>query len=114
MPGKPCVIGAVGEKDAVLALRAVGIRVLAAETPEQAAAAVFRLAQDGVPVIFITEKAARGIPETLEKYQDDPRVAIIPVPGGGGTDGFGMQRVRASVLKAVGADILLGDNAKEQ
>ena len=47
-------MGVVGERDAVLAFKAVGMRVIAVETPEQTTAALHRLATEGVPVIFIT------------------------------------------------------------
>jgi V/A-type H+/Na+-transporting ATPase subunit F len=113
MPDKKTVIGAVGERDAVLAFRAVGMRVISAVTPEEVSSAVFRLASDGVPVIFITESAARRIPETLERYAGDPLVTIIPIPGTQGSDGYGMERVKANVIKAVGADLLLNKDMEE-
>ena len=62
-------MGVVGERDAVLAFKAVGMRVIAVETPEQTTAALHRLATEGVPVIFITESCARQVPEALEKYK---------------------------------------------
>lgn len=114
MAGKPCQIGVVGERDAVLAFRALGMRVIPAETAQEAATAVQRLAREGVPVIFITEKAARAIPQMLDRYREDARIALIPIPGSGGSDGYGMERLRASVLRAVGADILPGNNSKER
>lgn len=100
------MMGVVGERDAVLAFQAMGMRVMPAETPEAIASAVFRLAGEGVPVIFMTERAARLSPETLERYKTSARPVLIPIPGSQGTDGFGMQRVRANVEKAIGADIL--------
>jgi V/A-type H+/Na+-transporting ATPase subunit F len=113
MPDKRTVIGAVGERDAVLALRAVGMRVIPAATAEEVSSALFRLAGDGVPVIFITESAARRVPEMLERYAGDPLVTIIPIPGTQGSDGYGMERVRANVIRAVGADLLLSKDMEE-
>ncbi|MDR0896985.1 MAG: V-type ATP synthase subunit F [Oscillospiraceae bacterium] len=100
------VMGVVGERDAVLAFKAMGMRVIPAETPDAIAAAVFRLAEDGVPVIFITERAAQLSPESLERYKTSASTVLIPIPGSQGTDGFGMRRVKANVEKAIGADIL--------
>ena len=71
--------------------------------------AVHRLLQEGVRVIFITEQAARKGFETFERYKNDPSVTLIPVPGSAGSDGLGMERVRANVEKAIGANILLDD-----
>lgn len=122
--GKGCVIymadgagnnakmGVVGERDVVLAFKAIGMRVIPTQTPEEATAALFKLAKEGVAVIFITESTARQVPEALERYKTDPAVAIIPIPGSQGADGFGLGRVRANVEKAIGADILF-NNEKE-
>ena len=106
------MMGVVGERDAVLAFKAIGMRVVPTQTPEETAAALFKLAREGVPVIFITESAARQAPEALERYKTSPEVAIIPIPGSQGADGFGLSRVRANVEKAIGADILF-NNEKE-
>lgn len=99
-------MGVVGERDVVLAFKAMGMKVVPAETPEAIQAAVFAMAQEGIPVIFITERAARLVPETLDRYKASAQPAIIPIPGSQGTDGFGMRRVKANVEKAIGADIL--------
>ncbi len=100
------IMGVVGERDAVLAFKAMGMKVVPAETPAAIASAVFHLAEEGVPVIFITERAARLSPETFERYKASVSPVLIPIPGSQGTDGFGMQRVKANVEKAIGADIL--------
>lgn len=102
-------MGVVGERDVVLAFEAMGMRVIPAETPQTVSAAVFKLAEDGIRVIFITERAARLAPETLERYKASAATVLIPIPGSQGTDGFGMERVRANVEKAIGADILFNE-----
>lgn len=104
------VMGVVGERDVVLAFNAMGMRVRPAETPEAIHSAVFELAEMGVPVIFITERAARLVPETLERYRTSAATVIIPIPGSQGTDGFGLERVKANVEKAIGADILFNSD----
>lgn len=112
MAGK--VMGVVGERDAVLAFKAIGMKVIPTQTPEETTAALYRLVKEGVPVIFITESAARKVPEALERYKTSPDTAIIPIPGSQGADGFGIQRVRANVEKAIGADILFNNDRKEE
>jgi V/A-type H+-transporting ATPase subunit F len=79
---------------------------VACERAEEVSRAVNRLAKDGAQVIFITERAAALIPETLDKYRSQPLPAIIPIPGSRGNTGFGMRQLRANVEKAIGADIL--------
>ena len=107
-------MGVVGERDAVLAFKALGMRVIAVSTPEETTKALHRLYSEGIPVIFLTETCAQQVPETLERYKTDPKCAVIPIPipGSQGTDGYGMRRVKANVEKAIGADILF-NNEKE-
>ena len=81
-----------------------------AETDVEVAQAVHQLVLSGVRVIFITERAARNGAETFQKYQTDPAVTLIPIPGSAGSDGLGMRRVHANVEKAIGADILFDDH----
>lgn len=107
-------MGAVGERDAVLCFKAVGMQTIATETPEETARALFTLTRQGVKVIFITEHAASQAPEALERYQHDPQVAVIPIPGGEGASGYAMARLRANVEKAIGADILFGNNESQK
>lgn len=107
-------IGAVGEEDVILAFRAVGAVTAAADSPQEAQMAVHRLLSEGIPLIFITERAARMIPEVMERYAQSPEAALIPIPGVHGTDGFGASRVRERVIKAIGADILTNNGNEEQ
>ena len=107
-------MGVVGERDSVLAFKAIGMKVIPTQTPEEIQAALFQLVKEGVPVIFITESAAKQVPEALERYKTSPETAIIPIPGSQGADGFGLTRVRANVEKAIGADILFNNDRKEE
>lgn len=107
-------MGAVGERDAVLCFKAIGMQVIATATPEETTRALFSLARQGVRVIFITENAARQAPEALERYKGDPQVAVIPIPGSTGANGYAMARIRANVEKAIGADILFGNNDSQK
>ena len=110
MAEKQYGLGAVGEREVIGAFRAIGMRAVAAETDVEVAQAVHQLVLSGVRVIFITERAARNGAETFQKYQTDPAVTLIPIPGSAGSDGLGMERVHANVEKAIGADILFDDH----
>ena len=99
-------MAAVGRRDEVLVYRALGMTVLAAEDVGDLNLAVFRLAQDGHAIIFVTETVFESSQETRERFRDEPVPAIIPIPGAGGGTGLGMARVKENVEKAIGADIL--------
>lgn len=51
-------IAAVGPKEAVLAFKALGLKVVPADTPAAVSRAVNDLAREGAQVIFITEREA--------------------------------------------------------
>ena len=103
---KRAKMAAVGERDAVLAFKAMGMAVFPAEGAEDVSRAIHKLAREGVAVIFITERAAALVPETMEHYRAEPVPAIIPIPGSRGNTGLGMRQLHANVEKAIGADIL--------
>jgi len=105
-------IAAVGPKEAVLAFKALGLEVVPVATPSEAARAVHELAESGAAVIFITEREASQIEETISRYKTSPTPAIIPIPGAGGALGLGMAAVRKNVEKAVGADILFDERER--
>lgn len=107
-------MGAVGERDAVLCFKAVGMETIATETAEETTHALFTMVRKGVKVIFITEHAAKEAAEAMDRYKTDPQVAIILIPGSAGASGYAMSRVRANVEKAIGADILFGQNDSQK
>ncbi len=98
----------VGERDAVLGFKAIGMKVIPTTTAEETTRALFVLSREGIRVIFITEAAAQQVPEALQRYQNEP-VAIIPIPGSQGSSGYAMARLKANVEKAIGADILFNN-----
>ena len=99
-------VAVIGARDTVLAFKALGLDARPVETAEQAAQAVFHLAQAGCPVIFVTEEFYSQIGETVARYEAQALPAIIPIPGAAGATGEGMRNVRLNVEKAIGADIL--------
>ena len=106
-------VGVVGEREAVLAFRALNMRVIAAEDAESVEHAIQKLVHEGIPVIFVTERALTLAKDLARHYQGDPAVSIIPIPGARGTDGTGMRHVKANIEKAIGADILLNDKEEK-
>lgn len=114
MAEKGMTMGAVGERDAVLCFKAIGMRVIPTSSPDETSRALFRLVKEGVRVIFITETAALEAPEALERYQTQADVAVIPIPGSQGSTGNAMARVKANVEKAIGAEILFNNESEKE
>ncbi|AOR24957.1 V-type ATP synthase subunit F [Clostridium taeniosporum] len=99
-------IGVVGDKDSVLAFKALGIDVFPIVEEEEAKKTVDRLAKNDYAVIFVTEHVAQGIEETIERYNKEVLPAVILIPSNQGTLNIGMQKISDNVEKAVGVNIL--------
>lgn len=101
-------IAVIGDKDSVLAFKAVGVETFSPsgmfETND-----LLRKLKDDYAVIFITEDIAITVSDTIQKLKSRPYPAVIPIPGTNGTNGFGMAGLHRDVEKAIGADILFGD-----
>jgi len=102
-------IGVIGDKDSIMGFKAVGISVFPVSTPEKAQEVLEKIADDEYAIIYITEQMAENIVSTIEKYSERRFPAIIPIPSNAGSLGIGLQGIKKSVERAVGADILFKD-----
>lgn len=101
-------IGVIGDRASIVGFRAVGLDVFHCQDGEDARKALHTMAKDEFAIIYITEKLAALIPGDIDRYKDSMLPAIIPIPDKNGATGTGMDNVRKSVERAVGADILFG------
>jgi V/A-type H+-transporting ATPase subunit F len=99
-------IGVVGDKDSVLAFKAIGIDVFPVTDIEEARKTVDTMAANKYGVIFITEQVAKDLEETIERYNREILPAIILIPSNQGSLNIGMKRISDNVEKAVGVNIL--------
>ncbi|MDR1692617.1 MAG: V-type ATP synthase subunit F [Oscillospiraceae bacterium] len=99
-------IAVLGDRGSVLGFRAIGLDTRFAETPEEAAPILKKLASGEAAIIYITEQLAAGLAEEIASYKDRVLPAIIPIPGRQGSLGIGMSALKSAVERAVGADIL--------
>lgn len=106
---KKISIAAIGDRDSVMLFQALGVEAFYSNDPRETERTIHRLAKEGCKVIYITEQAAEAAKDALERYKTEPFPAIIPIPSRVGTTGLGMRAIRANVEKAVGADILFGE-----
>lgn len=111
-------IAIVGNKDAILGFKALGLETHDANSTEEAVKTLYHLkskTQQGsekgdkepaYAIIFITEDLAMDInKDDYKKLSQDALPAIIPVPGTKGTTGYGIKRIGKMVEQAVGSDI---------
>lgn len=103
-------IGIIGDADSVLGFKVFGLDAYACLTKEEAAETLHRIAKEDYGIIYITEKYYKEISAEIARYDQLRIPAIVPIPGSDGSHGVGLSNVKRSVEKAVGADILFGDN----
>ena len=102
-------VGIIGDKDSIMGFLALGIDIFPAYTPEEIKKTIHSLAEKEYAIIYITEQASLQARESLAKYKDFELPAIIVIPGIGGSMGLGMNEVRESAKRAIGADILFSE-----
>jgi len=98
-------IGAVGDKDSILAFKSIGIDVYPVMDAKDARSAIDSMADDSYGLIFVTEQIAKDIDETIQRYKKKLVPAIILIPSNQGSLGIGMSEINKNVEKAVGSNI---------
>lgn len=99
-------VAVVGDRESVLGFRALGLEVYTPENPEEARRVIDRLAKEECAVIYLTERLAVQIKETVTRYDGELLPAIILIPDRDGSLGIGSRAIRERVEKAVGQNIL--------
>ena len=102
-------VGIIGDKDSIMGFLALGIDIFPAYTPEEIKRTIHSLVEKEYAIIYTTEQASLQAGESLGKYKDFELPAIIVIPGIGGSMGLGMNEVRESAKRAIGADILFSE-----
>ncbi|MCI6156795.1 V-type ATP synthase subunit F [Peptoniphilaceae bacterium SGI.137] len=98
-------LAVIGDKSSVYAFRALGAEVFSPAEDGELRNTVDHLARKGYAVIYITERFAERIPETIARYETEATPAIILIPDSRGSLGIGMKKISENVEKAVGMDI---------
>ena len=96
---------AVGEHSSVVLFNTAGVDAVSVENADEARSAVTRLVRDGYSVIFLTENYAISLEEDLQKYRAQAYPLILPIPERTGSTGYGLEKVRINMEKAIGTNI---------
>ena len=98
-------IGVVGDKDSILAFKALGVDVYPVVSKEEARKTIDTLANENYGIIFVTEQVATLVEETVERYNRELLPAIILIPNNQGSSGIGIRKINDYVEKAIGSNI---------
>lgn len=99
-------IAVIGDKDSVLAFRALGVHVFTAIEGNEARRIIDKLAKEEYGIIFVTEQLAQEIPDTIQRYNNEVIPAVILIPSNRGSLNIGLDNINKNVEKAVGSNIL--------
>ncbi|WP_027398843.1 V-type ATP synthase subunit F [Anaerovorax odorimutans] len=102
-------VGIIGDKDSILGFLALGIDVFPAYNADEVKKTIHGLAEKDYAIIYITEQASLMAKDSIAKYKDFELPAIIVIPGVEGSMGLGMNELRESAKRAIGADILFSE-----
>lgn len=102
-------VGIIGDKDSIMGFLALGMDIFPAYSADEVKKTIHNLAEKDYAIIYITEQASLMAKESIAKYKDFELPAIIVIPGIGGSMGLGMNEVRESAKRAIGADILFSE-----
>ena len=99
-------IAVIGDRDSIYGYAALGLETFPVSNAQEASQRLKKLADGQYAIIYITEKLLYGIDEHMNKYKDLTLPAIIGIPDKSGNSGYGVEKIKKSVEKAIGADIL--------
>jgi len=99
-------IAAIGENDVMKIFGAVGAEIFPVPDKDEAEKTLAELVKSGFGMIFITESIAEQINDMIKEYSSGMLPSIIVVPGLKGSGGYAVERLRQSIIKAVGADVM--------
>ena len=98
-------IAVVGDWNSILGFRALGRETVPVKNSQEAKEAVRELAKEECAVIYLTEQLAKEMTDTLQRYKDALRPAIILIPGREGSLGIGQSNIESAIKRAIGTDI---------
>ncbi len=99
-------IAVFGDYESIKGFSAIGLNIFPVENGEDIRESFKALLGGEYGIIYITEEYAALLSDELEKLDDKLLPAVIPIPALKGNNGFGINRLKASVEKAVGSDII--------
>ena len=102
----------MGDHDSVIGFKAVGVETFPCKTADEAKETLHLIAKEEYAVVLITEAYAKEMIEELDQYKQQQLPVIVPIPGIDGSFGIGVNRLRKSVERAVGTDILFGGGSR--
>ncbi len=104
----------IGDASSIAGFVALGLTVMPAADAAEATSLLKKAADTGHAVIFITEGYAAGMLDAIAAYAKKPLPIVLSIPDNEGNAGAALAKLRRTVEKALGADILFGKEGTGQ
>jgi V/A-type H+-transporting ATPase subunit F len=100
-------IAVVGDKDSVIAFKALGLVTVECDTAQRAKSALRDLTtgEEQFAVIYITEALAAEMPDEVAAYREIPVPALILIPSKTGSLGLGLEALTSAAERATGTKL---------
>ncbi len=99
-------VAVMGDKTSVLGFKALGVDTYPLERPEDGRSIWPEIKEQDYGVIFVTEPVYQVMEDLFGEVSEKIAPAVTIIPSTTGATGLGMERIRKTIEKAVGADIL--------
>ncbi len=99
-------IAVVGDFDTVSIFRSVGVMVYPVDEGEGEHEVIEQVFEEDYKIIFLTERLAEKYSSLLDKIDSETFPMVVLIPDQRGSTGLAFRRIRETVKKAIGADIL--------
>lgn len=103
-------IAVMGDRDSIYGFASVGLDIFPVDEGVGAGRQLRNLVENDYAIIYMTEALYEQLAKEVDSYRESPLPAIIPIPGVSGNTGIGIAQVKKSVEKAVGSDIIFGND----
>ena len=103
-------IAVMGDRDSIYGFASVGLDIYPVEDAQGASRQLRQLVDSGYAVVYMTEQLYAQMEKDRDHYSELSLPALIPIPGVSGNTGLGIAQVKKSVERAVGSDIIFGND----
>lgn len=103
-------IAVMGDLESIQGFSTLGLDIYEVKSNETGVELFKKVVADNYGIIYITEALQKKLERYIDEYSDSYLPAIIPIPGISGNTGKGMMNVKKSVERAVGSDIIFGND----
>jgi len=99
-------VAIVGDKTSVLGFKALGLDAYPLVRAEDGLDIWDQIREQDYGVIFVTEPVYEVMEDLFKEVAEQVSPAVVVIPATTGGTGFGMEKIRKIIERAVGADIL--------